>query len=61
MKGIMYQPRGASVSMGGHGNGTGITGAIQFITGAVESNGGGTINLTQPPIPLTIKIATLIE
>jgi putative Flp pilus-assembly TadE/G-like protein len=61
MKGIIYQPRGASVSIGGQGTGTGITGAIQLITGSVESNGGGTINLTQPPIPLTIKIATLIE
>jgi Flp pilus assembly protein TadG len=65
MKGIMYQPRGASVSIGGHGNGKqnggGITGALMFITGSVEMNGGGVINLTNPPIPLTIKVASLIE
>ena len=62
MQGIIYQPRGAWVLMKGEGAGPGITGAIQIITGQIQTDaGGGNITLSTPPIPLTKRIAALIE
>ena len=58
--GIVYQPRGAWMSTLG-GPGTGIQGAVQIITGAIVMQGHGTISTTPPPIPLTKRVATLVE
>ena len=58
--GIVYQPRGAWISTLG-GPGTGIQGAVQIITGAIEMQGHGTISTTPPPIPLTRRTVALVE
>jgi Flp pilus assembly protein TadG len=61
MSGIFYQPRGAGITSIGHGNSGDISGNLQVITGYFASNGGGGMNLTDPPIPLKRLIVALVE
>ena len=58
MYGVFYQPRGASISFQGHG---GIDAPMQLISGAVNMQGGPTINLNSVPDPLSRRIVALIE
>lgn len=56
--GVMYQPRGSSITSFGSGT---ISGNLMMITGAYSGSSGASLNLSSPPIPLKRRIAALIE
>jgi Putative Flp pilus-assembly TadE/G-like len=55
LKGVFYQPRGASLTANGN-----VTGNLQVITGSFISS-GGSLNLQDPPIRLKRRTVALIE
>ena len=56
--GVIYQPRGAWMTMSGGGT---STGALQIITGALTMQGGGQITLSSPSTPVTLLVTALVE
>ncbi len=55
LRGVFYQPRGASLTANGN-----VTGNLQVITGSFISS-GGSLNLQDPPVRLKRRIVALIE
>ncbi|MFM2125347.1 MAG: hypothetical protein RL328_1798 [Acidobacteriota bacterium] len=58
INGVLYQPRGAWLSMQGNGD---LSAGLQIVTGALRIGGGGDVTLNKPSIPLLQFIAALIE
>jgi hypothetical protein len=56
--GALYQPRGAYTFI--HSDST-LSGTAQLVTGGLDMQGSGGLNLLAPPIPLTKLIVTLIR
>jgi hypothetical protein len=58
LNGVIYQPRGAWTTIT---SGSGYTGPLQLITGAVQVKANAILNLQPPPKPITGVAPGLIE
>jgi hypothetical protein len=58
LRGVIYQPRGAWTTIAA---GSGYSGPLQLITGAVQVKANATLNLSQPTNPIRFVRAGLIE
>ena len=58
INGVLYQPRGAWLSMQGNGD---LAAGLQIVTGALEIRGHGSVTLNKPTMPLLQFVAALIE
>jgi hypothetical protein len=58
LKGIIYQPRGAWSRIDAGAN---YSGPLQLITGAINMQGSGTLNLGVPTLPFVRRTVSLVE